>query len=181
MSQSIRNVIVIGAAGNVGRPIVSALLASGLFKVSALTRPSSTSTIPPTVTTIKTDYTRDSLVEAFRGQDAVVSTIATSNLTDQKLIIDAAAAAGVKRFIPSEFGWDTSGDIGLEVAPCTSMKVDIVKYLREKESSRMTWTSVVNGLWLDYVSVYLDTLVKLILSRSQPCLNGLGGALKTRR
>ena len=100
----------------------------------------------------KTDYTHASLVAAFQGQDAVISTIATSNLTDQKRIIDAAVDAKVKRFIPSEFGWDSSKDNALTVAPCIAMKIDTVAYLKEQEISGMSWTSVVNGLWLDWVS-----------------------------
>ena len=104
------------------------------------------------MTPIKTDYTHASLVAAFKGQDAVVSTISTSSLTEQKRVIDAAVEAGVKRFIPSEFGWDTSGDVALEVAPCTVMKRDPVAYLREKEETGMSWTSICNGLWMDWVS-----------------------------
>jgi NmrA-like family len=104
------------------------------------------------VKAIKTDYTHASLVSAFQGQDAVVSTISTSSLTEQKRVIDAAVEAGVKRFIPSDFGWDTSGPISLEVAPCTVMKKDPVEYLREKEKDGMSWTSIINGLWVDWVS-----------------------------
>ena len=140
------------ASGNLGRPTVNALLAKKQFKVSALTRVSSSATFPGEVTVIKTDYTHASLVSAFKGQDAIVCTIATSNLTDQKRVIDAAVEAGVKRFIPSEFGWDTSGAIALEIAPCTSMKIDTVAYLKGKEGAGMSWTSICNGLWADWVS-----------------------------
>lgn len=103
------------------------------------------------MTPIKTDYTHASLVAAFKGQDAVVSTISTSSLTEQKRVIDAAVEAGVKRFIPSEFGWDTSGDVAMEIAPCMVMKKDPVAYLREKERTGMSWTSICNGLWVDWV------------------------------
>ena len=139
------------ASGNLGRPTVDALLHKKQFKVSALTRATSSATFPVSVTPIKTDYTHASLVAAFKGQDAVVSTISTSSLTEQKRVIDAAVEAAVKRFIPSDFGWDTSGDVSLEIAPCMVMKKDPVAYLREKEETGMSWTSIVNGLWVDWV------------------------------
>jgi hypothetical protein len=41
------------------------------------------------------------------GIDAVVSLVGAAALTQQKGAIDAAVEAGVKRFIPSEFGCDT--------------------------------------------------------------------------
>ena len=41
------------------------------------------------------------------GVDAVVSVLGAPALTTQKAFIDAAAEAGVKRFLPSEFGCDT--------------------------------------------------------------------------
>jgi len=41
------------------------------------------------------------------GVEAVVSLVGAPALTSQKAYIDAAVAAGVKRFIPSEFGCDT--------------------------------------------------------------------------
>ena len=66
-------------------------------------------------------------------------------------MIDAAVEAGVKRFIPSEFGFDTEDDRTLEVAPCTIMKKDPVDYMKARED-RMSWTSIVNGLWLEWVS-----------------------------
>ena len=117
-----------------------------------MTRASSKSTFPLGVTAIKCDYTHESLVAAFTGQDAVICTVATSNLTGQRRMIDAAVEAGVKRFIPSEFGFDTEDNRTLEVAPCTIMKKDPVEYLKARED-KISWTSIVNGLWLEWVSL----------------------------
>lgn len=49
----------------------------------------------------------DSITEAFQGQDAVVSTIASAALATQLRLVEAAVKARVKRFLPSEFGSDT--------------------------------------------------------------------------
>src|SRR5690242_16544214 len=104
-------VAVAGATGNVGIPILKELLAAG-FSVTALTRQgsSSASKLPSdaNLTVKEVDFTSvPSLTEALKGHFAVVSTLATIAVGSQDLLIDAAAAAGVTRFIPSEFGSDT--------------------------------------------------------------------------
>lgn len=54
------------------------------------------------------DYSsHEDLVSAFKGQDAVVSTVGAPALGDQIKLINAAIEAGVKYFIPSEFGGNT--------------------------------------------------------------------------
>ena len=51
-----------------------------------------------------------SLKAAFQGQDAVISLVGGTALGDQNKLIDAAIAAGVKRFLPSEYGSDTTNN-----------------------------------------------------------------------
>lgn len=148
----IKNVAVIGGSGNVGKAIVQELLAAG-FVVTALTRSSSSSTFPDGVKVKKVDYESiDSLKEAFGGQDVVVSAIATPAVQGQKTIIDAAIAAGVKRFIPSEFGINTRITGGTAIGKILSGKVAIVDYLDEKSKSNpeVTWTGVSTGLFFDW-------------------------------
>ena len=151
------SVIVIGAAGNIGGPITHYLLATNLFRVSALTRTTSKSTFPAGVTAVRTDYTAASLVEAFKGQDIVISTVSTSALGDQMAIVKAAVEAGVKRFLPAELGMDTSSALCLEIAPCLFLKKNIIKYLRDNED-KISWTGVFCGLWIDFVSASLPPL-----------------------
>jgi uncharacterized protein YbjT (DUF2867 family) len=98
-----------------GVPVVLALLESG-FDVMATTRQQSAATFPARVTDNKIDTTStDTLTKALKGQDAVVSTVGTAAASTQKTIIDAAIAAHVKRFIPSEFGYNTQEARGTKV------------------------------------------------------------------
>jgi uncharacterized protein YbjT (DUF2867 family) len=150
MSQDIKNVIVIGASGNVGQLIVSSLLTSN-FIVSALTRSTSTTTFPPHVSVHKTDYSHSSLLAAFKGKDAIVSAIATYSTTQQKAIIDAAVEAGVKRFLPSEYGVDTSRPEIYDFLPPAIMKQEVVEYLKTKEADGLSWTAICVGAWFDWV------------------------------
>ena len=64
-------------------------------------------------------------------------------------MIDAAAEAGVKRFIPADFGSNGENEAALELQPRLKAKNADVDRLRTKESTGMTWTSIVTGLFLD--------------------------------
>jgi len=56
------------------------------------------------------DYTSpDSLQSALKGIEVVISTVGAAGLGSQEALGEAAKAAGVKLFVPSEFGGDTLG------------------------------------------------------------------------
>ncbi|KAH6716313.1 hypothetical protein BKA61DRAFT_720762 [Leptodontidium sp. MPI-SDFR-AT-0119] len=122
MSSPIKNVIILGASGDIGRAAISALLTGG-FKVS-------------------TDYSSESLLQAFKGQDAIVSAIATASVQQQISIIDAAIGAGVKRFIPSEYGIDTADPRAADF------------YLQTKQGTGLSWTAIVVGSIFDWTFQY---------------------------
>lgn len=86
----------------------------------------------------------DSLKSAFQGQDAVVSLVASHVLASQSKLIDAAIAAGVKRYIPSEFGSNTVDPRNMEAVPLFKGKVDVQDYLKSKENE-ISRTIIVTG------------------------------------
>ena len=91
-------VVVAGATGNLGPSVVKELVDAG-FQVTTLSQSGKTEGLPSNVKTIKVDYSsQDSLTEVFKSQDAVVSLLPDHGT--QNGLIDAAIAAGVKRFIP---------------------------------------------------------------------------------
>ncbi|RDW72069.1 hypothetical protein BP5796_08103 [Coleophoma crateriformis] len=149
MPSKIQKVMVIGASGSTGVPIVHALLASG-FTVSVLARESSTATYPAQVQAFKTDYSPASLERALQGQDAVVSTLTTTSAAMQTSIIDAAIAAGVQRFIPSEFGIDTATPGISDTVPALAAKVATARYLQSKEATGLEWTGLAAGELFDW-------------------------------
>jgi len=150
---TIKNVTVVGASGNLGPSIVQALLSSN-FTVTAFTRADSKSTFPTGVHVTKVEYAdRTSLVTALKGQDAVVSAIATPALLQQKAIIEAAVEAGVKRFIPSEFGINTTKlPAGSGVEKILAGKLEVQNLLNEKVKSNegFSWTGVSTSLFFDW-------------------------------
>ena len=95
----------------------------------------------------------DSLKEVLQGQDAVVSTLGTFAVGNQKPLVDAAVAAGIKRFIPSEFGINTRKANGKPIGKVLAAKIETVDYLDEKakENPGFSWTGISIGLFFDFV------------------------------
>jgi len=71
---------------------------------------------------------------------------------DQKGIIDAAVKAGVKRFFPSEFGINGRSEAVRQLTPFFAVKQEMLDYLVEKENDGLTWTCLIIGVLLDWVS-----------------------------
>lgn len=120
--------------------------------MSVLSRKGSKSTYASHIKVHEVDesYPEEELVSAFKGQDAVVVTIPVFDANKIKILIDAAIKAGVKRFIPSEFGSDTTQKKVVEKLPIFSPKIEVIEYLRSRESSGLSWTAIVTGAFFDW-------------------------------
>lgn len=102
------------------------------------------------VQSVDDSYPSDQLVAVLKGQDAVINLLPPMSVEQHNSIADAAAEAGVKRFIPSEFGSDTTSPKIVELVPIFGNKTAITNYLKTKESSGLSWTAVVNGAFFDW-------------------------------
>jgi len=98
---------------------VKALDEEPCLTVSVLTTNSSKSTIPSHIKVHKIDdsYPENELLQAFEGQDVVVSTAGFAGILQQMPLIDAAVKAGVRRFLPAEFGGDKATQKLLKLYP----------------------------------------------------------------
>lgn len=161
MSGPIKNVLIAGATGSVGTPILEALLNEPSFKITILSRATSSAKFPGGIPVkhVSDNFTVAELTAAFKDQDAVVSAISTLPAirggTDglQFRLIDAAIAAGVRRFIPSEFGADNLDPRARELVPTYDLKGQMLEYLiqkAEESDGKLTWTSIACGSWLDW-------------------------------
>ncbi|KAJ5822460.1 hypothetical protein N7447_004800 [Penicillium robsamsonii] len=92
------------ASGNFGTPITAALQRAG-FNITIITRTESSSTFPAGLPVIRTSYTLENLTTALAGQDAAICVVGPGGIGAQVTMIEAAEAAGVKRFIVDDFGW----------------------------------------------------------------------------
>ena len=156
-----RIIIIAGASGSVGAPVLEALLAEPSFTVTILSRESSSAQFPAHVPVIKVSdaYTLPELTSAFTGQDAVVVALSTSPVVAGGKdglafrLIDAALAAGVKRFIPSEFGANNLDPRARSLVPIYDRKGEMLEYLitrAEDSNGALTWSSISCGSWLDW-------------------------------
>ncbi|KAF4631096.1 hypothetical protein G7Y89_g7039 [Cudoniella acicularis] len=150
MAEIIKNVILIGGSGNIGASILTALLSSPQFHTTILTRTASTKTFAPSLNVIKSDYSQSSLISAFTGQDAVVCALGAEGFKDEIKIIDAAVKAGVKRFLPSEYGSNTLNAKTQALVPFFKMKGEVIEYLKEKEEKGLSWTAIPAGPAFDW-------------------------------
>lgn len=140
------------ASGSLGEPVLNALVKSGKFNVTVVKRPSSSTSFPDSVTVQTADLSSvESVTAAFKGQDAVVSTVGTAGLPGQNILVEAAVAANVKRFLPSDFGCDLSNPKA-GVLPVFKFKIATHKALREAAAANpdFTYTLVCNNIFLDW-------------------------------
>lgn len=101
---------------------------------------------------VKSDYSASSLREAFKGQNAVISTLSSTvpgSLDLQKSLIDAAIAAGVAIFVPSEYGVDTSDRAAPNFIPFLAEKIAILDYLKERQD-KISWIALITGSLFDW-------------------------------
>lgn len=147
-------VAVAGATGNLGAPVLTTLLDANLH-VTVLSRIHGNSlklTPHPNLTIREVDFnSSQSLIMALQGVEVVICCFATLAIGSQNPLIDASVAAGVRRFIPAEFGMDSQNPLCV-VLPVCAPKADTQKYLKEKVSltPSFSYTGIANGLFLDW-------------------------------
>ncbi|RKP10689.1 hypothetical protein THASP1DRAFT_4654, partial [Thamnocephalis sphaerospora] len=101
--------------GVLGKLIVNALVKDGAYKVAVLSRTGSDSEKlnrlrQRGIRVACADYhDHDGLVQALQGFDVVLSALSLNSLLEPQLaLVRAAKQAGVRRFVPSEFGLDSA-------------------------------------------------------------------------
>ncbi|KAF2725903.1 NAD(P)-binding protein [Polychaeton citri CBS 116435] len=150
MSNYIAKVAIVGAGGNSGSFMTKALISTGKHVVTAISREDSQSKLPDGVIVKKVDYNRpETIVEALRGQDALIITLSghVPKGTDTELI-NAASEAGVPWVLPNEWSPDSANeDLVKDVFPFQS-KVVVRKAIEHLGKS--SYISVVTGFWYEW-------------------------------
>ncbi|KAF2668136.1 eukaryotic translation initiation factor eIF-4A subunit [Microthyrium microscopicum] len=107
-----QKILLHGATGETGGDILDGLIEDGSFEITALIRPQSlqkpaTKALEPRgVKIVVGDLEKQSvkeIAELLAGYDTVISAVAATAQLDQLKLVDAAAQAGVKRFVPCGF------------------------------------------------------------------------------
>ncbi|KAL7922898.1 hypothetical protein ACQKWADRAFT_326525 [Trichoderma austrokoningii] len=151
---SFKHIALLGK-GMLGSAILPQLLEQG-FEVTLFTRSkASIKDLPSGVHVVEVDYTSLSgLAEAFKGKDVVICTITSTAISEQRIIIDAAIQASVKRFIPADFG-ALSTDPGAKDLPIHIPTGQIRQYLKEKaENGQIEYNAFASGLFMELIFAF---------------------------
>ena len=126
------------------------MLKTGKHTITALTRFDSDSKLPEGVIVKKIDYSKpDTLVEALRGQDALIITLSGGAPKGTEVaLINAAGEAGVPCILPSDFAPDTANEALAKDVFVFQARVGIRKAIEDLGKS--SYISVVTGFWYEY-------------------------------
>lgn len=150
MSKVIKNVAIVGAGGNSGKYMTESLLATGKHTVTAITRPDSKSELPNGVKIAHVDYDNPaSIVEALKGQDALIITMGVMAPKDsQPKLIQAAADASVPWVLPNAWSPDSTHD-GLRKDVGIFEGQEAMKDLIAK-TGKSSYMNVTTGFWYEW-------------------------------
>lgn len=125
------------------------MIAEGNHIVTAITRADNNTILPPDIATKRVDYSvQSSLVEALKGQDVLIITMAVMAPPDtQNKLIEAAAEAGVQWILPNEWGSDTTHPAILR-NPITTARIKTHEYIEKLGKSN--WIGIVNNQWWEW-------------------------------
>jgi putative NADH-flavin reductase len=159
-SPPFKNVCLIGANGNVGAPILSALEADGSFEITVIRRRSSSSspsTSKATEITVSPELSLEELTGVLQGQDVVISSFPLKDVNQHLRLVEAAFRAGVRRFIPADFGsCDAASPWAQETLKLYRDKTLVREKLEKlaassaKQGGHFTWTSIICGHFFDF-------------------------------
>ncbi|KAI8627076.1 NmrA-like family protein [Xylariaceae sp. FL1651] len=147
------NILIIGATGSIGSVVLDAFQKDTSFNLTLLQRTSSKSRLPShlKVITIADSYPLEELTAAFKGQDVIVNCMTSLSSLEQFRMVDAAIAAGVQRYVPSEYGLNLSRPDAQALNSVFGGKGKIQQYLRAKaDDGLIEWMSISCGMWLKW-------------------------------
>lgn len=122
--------------------------------MQALTRHRRKRLIPNTVNIVEVNYNDEiALRKALCNQDAVISCLGDvpAAVQAQDSLLNASLAAGVKRFVPSEFGSDTTNQ-HVRTYPFFRAKLEHQRRLRQAASTYrdFSYSLLITGPFLDW-------------------------------
>lgn len=130
--------------------MAKSLLESGRFNITAITRPESTSELPPSIKVARvSNDDHDALVSALRGQDVLLITLSVTAPEDTQVkLIRAAAEAGVPWVMPNDWGCDTDLEDVVKDVPGFSKVPQARKDIVAAGVS--SFVSLTTGFWYEW-------------------------------
>lgn len=148
------------ASGTIGSQILNHLLGTNKFHVTVISRSDSKATFPShsSLTVHKGSYSDPEFLQtAFSDQDAAVIALNFMAMGLQPGIIEAAAKAGVKWIVPTEYAMDGLNETlakNLSKVPIMLPKVMARKQVEElaRDYPGLSWIGVATNPWTEFVS-----------------------------
>lgn len=149
-------VLVAGATGDLGRRIVRELLTHDV-KIRVLTRPGSDTTHAAfggddRISVVTASYSdHDALIRAVTGVDVVVSAVSGIRpviVDAQRALLAATVAAGVPRFIPSDYSADYR-----QITPGSNRNFELRReFAADLDAAPVRATSILGGMFTDLLT-----------------------------
>ncbi|KAJ2357948.1 hypothetical protein IWW50_003407 [Coemansia erecta] len=175
--------IAVVGTGGLGWHILASLLQTKRLRVRAVTRANGDPAKQRRLSKLRAlgadviEYdtpTCASFARAFAGVHTVISAVGMAGVDAQLAMVDGVLAAGVRWFVPSEFGVAHYASAWLPVASPLEPKRRVRRYLAEHAQPRgMAHTVVYTGLALDYLD---PSSLGLKLGSRSATLVGRGGS-----
>ncbi|KAH8670574.1 hypothetical protein BGZ61DRAFT_497717 [Ilyonectria robusta] len=150
-------VCLVGGNGNLGTILLDGLVAAGDFTVTVAKRTSSKSAPAHASSieqiTIPDDMSVAGLADALRGQDVVIASFPLVDVNQHLRLVEAAALAGVKRFVPADFGSCDAASPNARRLLKLYRDKDLVRQKCEEiaaANEAFSWTALVCGHFFDY-------------------------------
>jgi len=146
-------IVLVGGTGDLGLRIARSLAQRDADVLALVRRSAQVSTLSSTGVTVRTIDFDDAgaLREALRGAACVISALnglAGTILDLQGCVLDAAVAAGVPRFIPSDYSLDFT-----KTRPGRNRNLDLRRRLMARiDAAPIRATSILNGAFADLLA-----------------------------
>ncbi|MCJ1314765.1 hypothetical protein MMC15_000077 [Xylographa vitiligo] len=152
MASALRNVAIVGASGRLGPFILKAVQDEPAFNVTVIARHNSAATFSAgtKVVRVSDGYPDEEMVEAFKGQDAVVLSLGFQAEHRHSALVQASIKAGVKHLVASGYGANDSNAAVREMFPIAACKAQMVWELKSLEKPGWSWTAICCGLFFDF-------------------------------
>ncbi|KAE9372192.1 hypothetical protein N431DRAFT_558082 [Stipitochalara longipes BDJ] len=174
-----KKVALAGASGYLGRRILDHLLTIPTLSQLTILTHSSSVEFPssPILTIVSVPSYQDvaTLTVALQGHDLLISTLSRvgANDADEPLVL-AAIAAGVRRYMPSEYTVDVMHPHAIAIAGSTVLAGKIASAQRLQklaENGDIEYTTLVTGAFLDFWFEYPNPVI-LTKARTITLLDG---------
>ena len=158
----------------IGPLILKAVQDEPAFNVTVIARHNSAATFSAgtKVVRVSDGYPDEEMVEAFKGQDAVVLSLGFQAEHRHSALVQASIKAGVKHLVASGYGANDSNAAVREMFPIAACKAQMVWELKSLEKPGWSWTAICCGLFFD-LYVVNQPLSRFSFTRS-PFLPFLG-------